>query len=105
MFSAVARSLRQPSTFSQFRRMFSEGADAARRPGVVKWFNDTRGFGFITPTEGDEPDIFVHFTAINEEGFRTLREGELVEYEIAQGRKGQHAANVTKAQSGETYED
>jgi CspA family cold shock protein len=63
--------------------------------GTVKWFNDAKGFGFITPESG--PDVFVHHTAIVSEGFRSLSEGEVVEYETVQGPKGLQAANVRKS--------
>ena len=62
--------------------------------GTVKWFNDKKGFGFIT-IEGGE-DIFVHHTAIQSEGFRTLEEGDNVEFEIVQGDKGNKAENVKR---------
>jgi len=61
--------------------------------GTVKWFNDKKGFGFITPEDGSE-DLFVHHTNITAEGFRTLKEGQRVEFEPAQGRKGPEATNV-----------
>jgi CspA family cold shock protein len=63
--------------------------------GTVKWFNDAKGFGFIT-REG-APDVFVHHTAIMSEGFRSLSEGETVEFDVVQGPKGLQAANVRKA--------
>jgi CspA family cold shock protein len=63
--------------------------------GTVKWFNDAKGFGFITPESG--PDVFVHHTAIVSDGFRSLAEGEAVEYDVVQGPKGLQAANVRKA--------
>jgi len=63
--------------------------------GTVKWFNDAKGFGFIT-TEGGE-DVFVHFSAIQGNGFRTLSEGARVEFDVVQGPKGLQAANVTMA--------
>ena len=61
--------------------------------GTVKWFNDAKGFGFIT-TEGGE-DVFVHFSAIQGNGFRSLSEGAAVEFDVVQGPKGLQAANVT----------
>jgi len=63
--------------------------------GKVKWFNDAKGYGFITPDDGSK-DVFVHHTAIQAQGFRTLQEGEAVEFEITQGQKGPAAANVRK---------
>jgi CspA family cold shock protein len=66
-----------------------------RTTGRVKWFNDQKGFGFITP-DGGERDCFVHHSAIQMQGFRTLAEGDRVEFEIVQGDKGPAAQNVTK---------
>ena len=62
--------------------------------GTVKWFNDQKGFGFITPENG--PDVFVHHTAIQSDGFKTLAEGQQVEFEITKGPKGNQAQNVVK---------
>jgi len=67
----------------------------ARTTGTVKWFNDAKGFGFITP-EGGEKDCFVHHTAISSEGFRSLAEGDKVEFDVVQGAKGPAAENVVK---------
>ncbi|MBW2440801.1 MAG: cold-shock protein [Deltaproteobacteria bacterium] len=61
--------------------------------GVVKWFNDSKGFGFIEQEDG--PDVFVHHSAINASGFRSLNEGDRVSFDIEQGQKGPAAANVT----------
>ena len=63
--------------------------------GTVKWFNDSKGYGFIQQPTGE--DVFVHFSAIVSEGFRTLAEGEEVEFEIRDGERGQQAANVIRA--------
>jgi CspA family cold shock protein len=63
--------------------------------GKVKWFNDAKGFGFITPEEG--PDLFVHHTAIVADGFRSLAEGQQVEFDVIQGPKGLQATNVRRA--------
>ena len=61
--------------------------------GTVKWFNDSKGFGFITPDEGGE-DVFVHFSSILADGFKSLAEGQKVEYEVARGDKGLQAKSV-----------
>jgi CspA family cold shock protein len=70
----------------------------SRLTGTVKWFNDAKGFGFIAREGG--PDVFVHFSAIQSQGFKSLQEGDQVEFEIVQGQKGPQAANVSKPGEG-----
>ncbi len=67
----------------------------AMQKGTVKWFNAEKGYGFIECEDGT--DVFVHFTAINMEGYKSLQEGEAVEFEVIDGAKGPQAANVVKA--------
>ena len=76
-----------------------QGGDLWEEPdmrimGTVKWFNDSKGFGFITRDDGGK-DVFVHHTAINAQGFKSLREGQKVEFDVVDGQKGPAAANVT----------
>ena len=68
---------------------------ADRITGTVKWFSNQKGYGFITPKKGK--DVFVHFSAIQGDGYKSLNEGEAVEFEIIQGPKGEQAANVKRA--------
>ncbi|HLR13897.1 MAG TPA: cold-shock protein [Burkholderiaceae bacterium] len=70
--------------------------DTPKLMGTVKWFNDAKGFGFITPDDGGE-DLFAHFSSIQMPGFKTLKEGQKVQFEIAQGPKGKQALNITAA--------
>ncbi len=64
--------------------------------GTVKWFNDSKGFGFVTPDAGGE-DLFAHFSAIQSSGFKTLKEGQKVSFDVTQGPKGQQASNIRSA--------
>ncbi len=66
----------------------------SRTTGKIKWFNNSKGFGFIGLDDG--ADVFVHFSAIQGEGYKSLEEGDLVEFEVTQGQKGPQAENVTK---------
>ena len=71
--------------------------------GTVKWFNDEKGYGFISPDDGSE-DLFVHHTGIAGGGFKSLEEGEKVTYEAVRGTKGMQAENVSKATGGRSFE-
>lgn len=64
--------------------------------GVVKWFNDSKGFGFVTPDDGST-DLFAHFSAINMNGFKTLTEGQKVSFDVVMGAKGKQASNIQAA--------
>ncbi|MGH1357633.1 MAG: cold shock domain-containing protein CspD [Burkholderiaceae bacterium] len=64
--------------------------------GTVKWFNDAKGFGFITPDEGGE-DLFAHFSSIEMDGFKSLKEGQRVQFDVVQGPKGKQAAKIQAA--------
>jgi cold shock protein len=72
-----------------------KGVSTVREKGTVKWFNGAKGYGFIQRSTGE--DVFVHFSAIQENGYRTLNEGETVEFDLLKGPKGFQAANVVRA--------
>jgi CspA family cold shock protein len=82
----------------QVKRVDVQGARAQRKRGIelkgtVKWFNEGKGYGFITPEEGK--DVFVHFSEIKMEGFKSLSEGQQVQFDVTEGSKGPQAVNVT----------
>lgn len=90
--------LRPRGRFANGRRLAFQtrrGEELAREQGVVKWFNAAKGYGFIQRQSGE--DVFVHFSAIQAEGYKSLNEGQLVEFEVKQGPKGLQAENVTAA--------
>ena len=83
---------RPPGVSNNKRESKGVSEMAERETGTVKWFNDAKGFGFISRQNGE--DVFVHFSAIQMEGYRSLDEGQLVEFDVTQGPKGLQAANV-----------
>jgi CspA family cold shock protein len=78
---------------SSARSRLAEGGVFILATGTVKWFNDAKGFGFIAPSDGSK-DVFVHFSSLQGEGFKTLAEGAQVEFDVEQGPKGPQAQNV-----------
>ena len=81
-----------PAFFRKLKDM--EGGSTEMPQGKVKWFNNQKGYGFITPESGN--DVFVHYSAIQGDGYKTLQEGQDVEFEITKGDKGEQAVNVVK---------
>jgi cold shock protein len=69
--------------------------------GTVKWFNNAKGYGFICPTDNQEEDIFAHFSAIEMEGYKSLKAGQLVSFEVQKGPKGLHAMNIQALSTGD----
>ena len=85
----------ETQTIGGFGPRFSKGM-GSMAIGTVKWFNDAKGYGFITPDDGSE-DLFAHFSAIQMNGFKTLKEGQKVSFEVTQGPKGKQASNIQAA--------
>jgi CspA family cold shock protein len=79
-----------------FQPSFSRKDAFKMATGTVKWFNDSKGYGFITPDDGSE-DLFAHFSAIQMNGFKTLKEGQKVSFDVTQGPKGKQASNIQNA--------
>jgi CspA family cold shock protein len=76
-----------------YRKKVAQPEGGAMATGTVKWFNDAKGFGFITPDDGGD-DLFAHFSEVKAEGFKSLQEGQKVSFEVKQGPKGKQAANI-----------
>jgi len=94
--SCCSNNLTRSETSSTICGILPEGdREVDRLKGTVKWFNNAKGFGFIGRDGG--PDVFVHYSAIASDGYKSLAEGDAVEFEITQGQKGPQAANVTRA--------
>jgi CspA family cold shock protein len=94
--AAVRRSFLEIETRPGTPRFFILEEITQMATGTVKWFNDAKGFGFITPDGGGE-DLFAHFSAINMPGFKTLKEGQKVQFEVTTGPKGKQASNIQTA--------
>jgi len=90
-----SRSKRIPGFWRNNSSRLVKGVLSVREKGTVKWFNGAKGYGFIQRSTGE--DVFVHFSAIQENGYRTLNEGETVEFDLLKGPKGFQAANVVRA--------
>jgi CspA family cold shock protein len=81
--------------YARYRYKSTQGGNTSMAQGTVKWFNGEKGFGFITAEDGK--DVFVHFSAIQSDGYKTLDEGQAVTFEIEDGQRGPQAVNVVKA--------
>jgi CspA family cold shock protein len=92
--SRMLRALRWMRGLPPVQNSHNKQTGTMRSTGTVKWFNDSRGFGFITPDIGTE-EVFVHFSSIRSDGFKTLAEGARVEFDLVPGQKGPAAANVS----------
>lgn len=90
----MAAHLRIPLRFAPFTDC-TQGRERGTFESTVKWFNNSKGYGFLGRDDG--PDVFIHYSAITTEGYKSLQEGDKVEFEIVQGQKGPQAANVTKS--------
>jgi CspA family cold shock protein len=91
----LGRMGRDPKTPEDYFSRRVKGVASVREKGTVKWFNGAKGYGFIQRSTGE--DVFVHFSAIQENGYRTLNEGETVEFDLLKGPKGFQAGNVVRA--------
>lgn len=95
MRASITNNLSSVCTAAEYSDTINNQGFYMRTTGTVKWFNDTKGFGFITPQDGSK-DCFVHHSAIQGSGFKSLAEGDKVEFDVVQGKKGPAAENVTK---------
>ena len=86
----------QPFDLARANPSISREGTLLMATGTVKWFNDSKGYGFVTPDDGGD-DLFAHFSAIQMNGFKTLKEGQKVTFEVTQGPKGKQASNIQSA--------
>jgi len=95
VFGPLSESFLSPVVSENVYNKLIEGGLMSKKKGTVKWFNDNKGFGFITPDDGGK-DLFVHHSSIVAEGYKSLAEGDKVEFNIGQGPKGENATDVVK---------